>query len=427
MHDNAFHLMTAIEAEEELGAKYFYRQRTYRLRDGKKLKAFQFRGQQCFMRSMLLGVYVNELEQKIHDQFPELSNYRAYYDLESSRMIIDGVFGRYVAVDTARQTEEDLLTKLRNILEWLATDEDASETTSATTMQQDVDKPVTTTDNESLDVGFPEEIQILRVESSDVEGVPVKSFILISLPSIAQFIGVKSDRFSEWVQQTTFTDFVVSIHPTKRNGPEISGPFRKGFVQGFSPYLPLELIPELLVAFRQSGRKPSYPGRAEQLYNLAKSTLEAVGLAIGGKGDRAAAELARVSEGLGISAADQVIEIFKRYESRPFQVETNLKFRGKVKNEGKNYKLITGSITIGVTGRPASYWMSLGTIRQLPSKQRTSGREVMRTLSPGDSVGVTFSESHYLKDSSNLEEVIKTGKQGKEFYNRLKEVGLLDD
>jgi hypothetical protein len=425
--------MTAVEAEEALGAKYFYRQKTYRYEKAKKLRAFQFRAQQCFLRDMLVGVYMDELEQKIASQFPELQGYRVYYDQDSRRVMVDGLFGRYVAVETDKETEDDLLTKLKNIAEWMAVagqeEEDSTPAGDEHTGEDTVDKAVTTPGDKSLSTEsvFPDEIQFVRIDTDQIEGVNVKSFILISLPSIAQFIGVKTDQFSEWVQKTTFSEFIVSTHPSKIRGPEISGPFQKGFVKGYSPLLPLELVPELIVAFRQSGRRPEFPGRAEQLYMLAKSTLEAVGLAISGNEDKAATELARVSEGLGVSAADQVIEIFKRYESRPFQVKTNLKFRGKVKNEGKDYKFVTGRITIGVTGKPASAWLALGKINRLPAKARTSGREVMRTISPADSVGVAFSESHYIKDSSNMDEVIKTGVQGKDFYKRLKDVGLLDN
>lgn len=50
----------------------------------------------------------------------------------------------------------------------------------------------------------------------------------------------------------------------------------------------------------------------------------------------------------------------------------------------------------------------------------------MRTLHPEDSVCMTFGEKHYIKDP-NVREAVKTGKQGKEFYLRLKHVGLLDD
>ena len=431
MAENVFHLMTAVEAETELGPKYFYRQRTYRLRDSKKLKAFNFRGQQCFMQSMLLGVYVHELELKIENLFPELHDYKVYYDHVTRRMVVDGLFGRYVAAEADKETEDDLLIKIKSIVEWMALDITAEAPEQAVKVVETelVDKSVTTSVESDLSTDgiFPDEIQFVRVDSESIEGVAVKSYILLSLPSVAQFIGVKSDQFSEWVQQTTFADFIVSSHPSKIRGPEISGPFRKGFAKGYSPLMPLELVPELLVAFRQSGRKPEFPGRAEQLYMLARSTLEAVGLAISGNEDKAAAELARVSEGLGINAADQVIEIFKRYESRPFQVKTNLKFRGKVKEEGKDYKVVTGRITIGVTGKPASAWLAMGKIQALPAKLRTSGREVMRTISPENSVGVAFSESHYLRNSTNMDEVIKTGAQGKDFYKRLKDVGLLDE
>ena len=430
MVDNVFKLMTAVEAETELGAKYFYRQKTYRYQKTGKLKAFTFRGQQCFMQSMLLGVYVHELDLKLKAQFPELTGYRVYYDLDTHRMVVDGLFGKYIAADTDKETEDDLIVKIKSLVEWMAIEPQNHAYEAADEMA--VDNTVTTKVSPSgetdlsTDGLFPDDIQFVRLDTEAVEGVTVKSYILISLPSIAQFIGTTTDGFAEWVQRNSFSAFVVSAHPRKIHGPDISGPFKKGFAKGYSPFLPLELVPELLVVFRQSGLNPKYPGRAEQLYNLARSTLESVGLAISGNENKAAAELARVSEGLGISAADQVIEIFKNYESRPFQIQTHRKFSGKVKAEGKDYRVVTGRITIGVTGRAASMWLTAGKMQKLPAKSRTSAREVMRAIAPADSVGIAFSESHYIKDSSDMDEVIKTGTQGKEFYQRLKDVGLLD-
>jgi hypothetical protein len=91
-----------------------------------------------------------------------------------------------------------------------------------------------------------------------------------------------------------------------------------------------------------------------------------------------------------------------------------------------DYAITTGKITLGVTGRTASDWQALGSSKNLPAKYRTTGREVMRQVSPADSVGLTFAESHYIR-VPEVKEAIETGKQGKSFYQRLKDVGLLED
>ncbi len=435
--DNKFRLMTAIEAEDELGKKYFYRQKTYRYEQAGRLRAFAFRSRQCFLPNKLLQPYIEDLRDKLKAQFPELRYSKVFYDDATRRMVIDGIFGRYIAADTDTETEADLLKKIASVREWLMEqDRELEKGNTDEVLPFDLDDEVVEDRSQksgvtslvpSIATSFPDSIMYVRVDTAEIEGVSIKSFVMISMPSIAQFIGVKTDQFTEWINQTTFAAFILSAHYKQIQGPEFSGPWKKGSQKGLTAFLPLELIPELLVAFKQSNRSPAFPARAEQLYMMARSTLEAVGLSISGNHTLAAKELAKVSEGLGISAADQVIEIFKRYESRSFQVETNRKFRGKVVSSGKDIKETTGRITFGVTGQYPGAWKALGESRRLPVKHRSSGREAMRALSPSNSVGVTFSESHYIKDPNNLEEVIKTGKQGKDFYERLKEVGLLDD
>lgn len=433
MDDFPVKLMTAVDAEAELGSKYFYRQRTYRYQKSGKLKAFSFRGQQCFLPHKLLEVYINELRARILTTAPELKDANVFFDDGNKRMVVDGIDGKYVEAKTDLETEEDLLAKLVVVKEWLIAKSErppvkdasvAGGVATPTTVEKGVTAPVDT----GLAPGiFPTDIQVVKIETGLIEGVEVKSYILMSLPSIANFIGVRSDAFARWVQKTSFSKFVLSIHSRKIDGPQISGSFKKGFEQGYTPLLPLELVPELLVTFRQSGLTAGYPARAEQLYGLASSTLEAVGLAISGNGDKAATELARVSEGLGISTADQVLALFKRYESKQFQVTENKRFRGKIRAVGQDYRVVTSEITVGVTGMYPHEWLALGKQEQLPAKERTTGREVMRHIKPEESVGITFSESHYIKDHSNMDEVIETGLQGKMFYKRLKDVGLLDD
>lgn len=273
---------------------------------------------------------------------------------------------------------------------------------------------------------LPEEILWVRLNTSTIHGIKVKSYILISLPSISQFIGIRSDALTKWISSTTFKDFVLSVHRRHLYETQISGSWEKGIVGGYIPFIPLELIPEIIVSFRQSGRTVQYPDKAEMLYQLAKSTLESVGLAISGNKQMAAEELAKVSEGLGIKAADQIIAIFKRYETREFQVQTTKEFQSKVRQVGADYAVTIGTMTLGITGKRPNQWKTLGTSQKLPKKIASSSREVMRTISPGNSVGMTFGERHYIKEPK-VKEAIKTGKQGKSFYERLKKVGLLED
>ena len=430
--DNKFRLMTAVEAEDELGKKYFYRQKTYRYHEAGRLHAFAYHGKQCFVPTRLMKPYLEDLQIKLDERFPALKYRQVYYDDVTRRMIVDGIFGRFVAVQTDIENEEDLLKKIAALQEWFLAEggipesvEESNEPEVAPVAQSkaaDADMPATP----SALPAFPDSISFVQVDTQVIEGVTVKSRVLISLPSIAKYVGVETDYVSEWVNSSTFIDHVLSLHHKQIHNPDISGLWKKGIQKPLTPFLPLELVPEFIVAFRQSGRTPSFPGRAEQLYQLAKNTLEAVGIAIAGDTKQAAKELAKVSESLGITAADQVIEIFKRYESRPFQVQTTKAFIGKVMSEKKDIKSVTGEITLGVTDRYPAQWLMDGKRRNLPSKLRTSGREAMRAISPADSVGVTFSENHYVKDSSNMKEVIETGRQGKIFYQRLKDVGLLD-
>jgi hypothetical protein len=219
---------------------------------------------------------------------------------------------------------------------------------------------------------------------------------------------------------------VLSANVRQLNGPQLGGPWKKGFEKGYIPLVPLELVPEILVAIRQANFKPQFPQKADVLYQMAKTALEAVGLGVSGNKKRAAEALAKVGEGLGLNEADQIIAIFKQHANRDFQVQTNKDFRHKLKALGGNYVVTTGKITLGVTDRNAASWLKIGKQQGLKSKNTTSAREVMRHISPADSVGMTFAESHYIV-KPDTQEVIVTGRQSKSFYQRLKDVGLLED
>src|SRR5258707_1081279 len=118
---------------------------------------------------------------------------------------------------------------------------------------------------------LPEEILWLRVNTPIIENVEIKSYILISLPSIAQFVGIRADKLTDWMSQTTFKGFVLSAHSKHIHEPQIQVPWKKGIVKGYIPFIPLELVPEIIIAFRQSGRTVKYPDKAEMIYQLAKT------------------------------------------------------------------------------------------------------------------------------------------------------------
>lgn len=426
MANNAFDLLTPAEAEEEFGKKYFYRQRIYRLGESGKIKEFSFRGQVCFLGAQILKAVLKDVELRIAARFPDLnvSTLRIFYDTaRGKKIVVDGIMGGGVTTDTENETEEDLLNKIASVLEWVSSREvepnELSEFEQPAHEEQEAD-------DKALANVLPEEITWVRVNTGQVEDVKIKSFILVSLPSIAQFMGIRSEHLVDWLSKTTFADFVISAHPKQIHATEIPVPWKKGVVKGHTSLIPFELLPEVIVAFRQSGRTLEYPEKANLLYEIAKTTLEAVGLAISGDKDKAAQELARVGKGLGLTVADQIIGIFKQYESRDYQLQTHKEFNSKVKELGGNYAIVTGQLTFGITDKYAEQWKALGTARKLPTRIKSSSREVMRQLSPSDGVGMTFGERHYIKQPS-IDEAVKTGKQGKDFYKRLKDVGLLDD
>ncbi len=417
MQDDGIKIVTPIEAEKLLGSKYFYRQRIYRLADKNKLSKYDFQGKVCFSISDILKIFLKDLELRIAEKFPELEieNLRIFYDTTTERrVVVDGIFGSGVFANTDLETEEILLDKIRNIVEV-----ERFKVKDAPSLGE-VSNPT------SIEEILPEEVLWIKVDTGIIEGIEVKSFILVSLPSIAQFLGIRPDQFIEWIRNTTFVDYVLSCHYKHIQATEISVPWKKGVVSGYTSMIPFELVPEIIIAFRQSGRAIAYPEKAEMLYNLTKSTLEAVGLAISGNKSKAAEELAKVGLGLGLDVADQVIAIFKQYESRDYQIRTTKEFSSKVKREGQDYKFVTGILTLGITGKYPTQWKKIGKDHKLPARVNRSSREIMREISPSSGVGMTFGERHYIKEA-NTDEAVSTGKQGKEFYERLKKVGLLDD
>lgn len=273
---------------------------------------------------------------------------------------------------------------------------------------------------------LPEEIRWIKIEGNKILGIEIKSSILISLPSIASFIGVRTDVFIRWVDSSTFSRSVLSTHYKQILDSANEVPWKKGLTSGLTAFIPFELLPEVIVSIRQSGLAPAFPEKVQMLYELSQSTLKAVGLAMSGDKDKASQELALVGKGLGLNIADQIIGIFKQYETRDYQVLTNKEFNSKVKAQGLDYATVTGTLTFGITQRTVANWKALGKQKKLPAKLRTSGREVMRQVSPGDGVGMVFGEKHYIKEPK-VNEAVKTGKQGKSFYERLKKVGLLEN
>lgn len=406
-------ILTALDIEKELGSKYFYRQRIYRLADKRAIDTLGSGNKTYFIGGQVLKAFLKELRLKIESRFPQvdIETIDIFYDnVTGKRLVVDGIVGKAVSVNTDTETEDDLVTKIASLLE------NSEPVKSIELSGGDVDP---------IGGNMPKEILWIKLDTQSVEDVAVKSYILVSLPSIAQFIGIRSDAFINWIKSKTFSNFILSAHHKLIHDTQIRVPWKKGIAKGYTPFVPFELLPEIIVAFRQSDRDIQYPARAEFLYGLAKSTLQAVGLAISGDKDSAAEVLAQVGKGLGLSVADQIIGVFKQYESRDFQVRTNKEFKHKVKEVGAEYALITGKMTVGITELTARQWKAIGKDNSLPSKVVQSSREIMRAISPSDGVGMTFGEKHFSKDP-DINEAIETGRQGKEFYSRLKHVGLLD-
>jgi len=419
------HLLTASEAEELLGKKYFYRQRIYRLAENNKITTFTRKDRTVYLGNHIVQAFLKELSLRIQDKFPEINinSIRIFYDtVTGKRIVIDGLLGKSISANTDEDNEEDVLGKISSVLEWLRGDLVDTQGVDPYSGEEDPQEEMTEI---SLNKVLPEEIMWLRVDTGIVEGVEVKSYILISLPSIAQFVGVRTDNFVQWISTTTFSEFILSAHYKQLKGTEKSVPWKKGVVTGYTPFVPFELLPEIIVALRQSRNTPAYPEKAQMLYSLANNTLQAVGIAISGDKDKAAEELAKIGMGLGLNAADQIIGVFKQYESREFQVQTTKEFSSKIKELKMDYATTIGTLTLEITGRWPSQWKTLGNSKKLPKVVTASSREVMRKLSPSDGVGMTFGEKHFTKEPK-VAEAVETGKQGKDFYERLKKVGLLD-
>ncbi len=435
---NIVHLMSALEIEEALGSKYFYRQRIYRMAEAGTITTFERQGKSVYLGNLVLKAFLKDLEEKIATKFPDFKDQKlqVFYDqFDKRRIYVDGLFGKTIYADTDKENEDDILKKISNIVEFMLAD------TKSTSIEGDTDLIPTQNDKGDLvvDLGesnsqelagkpeggtvLPEEIAWVKVPGDIVDGVPVKSGMLVSLASIAQFVGIRTDYVLEWITATTLSSYVLSAHYKQVQTPEISGVWKKGVVSGKTPYIPFELLPEMLVAFKQSGRTVNYPQKAEMLYEIAKTTLEAVGLAVIGNRDQASQELAAVGRKLGLTMADQIIGIFKQYESREFQISSTKEFASQVKKNGEEYALTTGRLTLGITERTASWWKAYGASRNLPKSM--SGREVMRNLSPTNSIGMVFGEQHYIKEPK-IDEAIETGRQGKNLYGRLNRLGLLD-
>lgn len=430
MPDYHSHLLTPTQAEKLLGEKYFYRQRIYRMVESGKLTPFALGGQTCFIGGEILDLALKELSAKLKEKYPtfKFEKLRIFYDSwNEKRIVIDGISGKSVHVDTATETEDDLIAKFSEVVGLQEAEKVQNDTSIEDYPELLLHSGQTTghTESDTIGMTLPEDIFWVRIDTGIIADVEVKSFILISMPSIAQFIGIRPDKFAEWLSKTTFLDSVLSAHYKQIQGTEIPVPWKRRMVSGLIPFIPFELLPEVIVAFKQSGRTVTFPEKANLLYDLAKSTLEAVGLSLAGSRDEAASELAKIGKGMGLSVAEQIIGVFRQYESRDYQIETNKAFNRKVKALKQDYATISGVLTLGITGKSAAKWKLFGVSRNLPSKDLTSGRQVMRALSPSDGVGMTFGERHYIKEP-NTEEAIATGRQGKEFYDRLKKVGLLE-
>ncbi len=417
-----YDLISASDAENIFGKKLFYRQKIYRFEKANKIKGFLFRGQTLFLGSQILKAVIIDLADKIESRYPGIKDgqFQIAYNDKTKTMTIDGLHGSGITIDTDTENEEDTLYKAGLIVEGYQQDIDSVLDDTTSLVQE---QPI---QDELLATVLPEELLWVKLTVKEIEDVEVRSMVLVSLSTVAQYVGVESYKFTDWLRNGPYAAHILSIHHKQIHDPGKPGAWKKGVTPGYTSFIPFELLPEVLVAFRNSRLSVGYPARAEQLYQLASNTLRVVGLAVSGNKEEAAVALAEVGEGLGLDVADQIIGVMKQYATREYQVQTQKEFSSKVKQLKGDYAVVTGTLTLGITKKTAGQWRLEGNKQGLPKSKTTSAREVMRRISPGDGVGMTFGERHFIKQP-NTDEAIRTGKEGKNFYERLKRVGLLDD
>jgi len=109
-------LLTALEIEELLGRKYFYRQGIYRMAQEGLISSFEVSGVYYFSPEEVTTKALQRLAHRISYRFPWLttSSLRVKYDEEIGKEITVYGFrdGSAVRANTEEETEEDLLDKV---------------------------------------------------------------------------------------------------------------------------------------------------------------------------------------------------------------------------------------------------------------------------------------------------------------------------
>ncbi|MCA9397977.1 hypothetical protein KC573_04040, partial [candidate division WWE3 bacterium] len=171
MAKKIFTLLSASDAEEMLGEKYFYRQRIYRLAERGRINEFTLNGKTCFLGNLIVKEFLKDLELRIQQNHPNLDfdEIHCFYDeMNGKRMVVDGLFGKGVSVDTDKETEEDLLKKVSAVVEWFESEQSNSKpvVSNASQSHEVNDEYITST--------VPEEIEWIRVDTHLIEEVEVK-------------------------------------------------------------------------------------------------------------------------------------------------------------------------------------------------------------------------------------------------------------
>lgn len=113
-------LLTALEIEESLGKKYFYRQSIYRLAEEGKISAFQVNGVMYFSSEQVVLVVLQKLAERIRNRYPWISSrVRVKFDENQGKIMTIYGFtdGREIIANTEQDSEEYLLNKLEEIRE----------------------------------------------------------------------------------------------------------------------------------------------------------------------------------------------------------------------------------------------------------------------------------------------------------------------
>lgn len=111
-------LYTALDLENILGKKYFYRQSIYRLSEETKISTYQIDSTFYFSKKELVEVVLNRLAHRISHRYHWVHKYFLRIKYDKNKLDIYGFpKGIRISINTNEETEEDLLNKFQALRE----------------------------------------------------------------------------------------------------------------------------------------------------------------------------------------------------------------------------------------------------------------------------------------------------------------------